>query len=136
MADSNPLYARASQAAASGDKTTARGWLDELIVDEPDNAQAWLLLADMVEDLNEVYDCLQHVLALNPQNQAARQKLEALLIRIPELAELDPAKEQAEAAKKVEEAKKEAAASDPDAAGGGLDPDHLDQTPLYGDKDG
>ena len=131
MADSNPLYERASQAAASGDKVAARGWLDELIVDQPDNAPAWLLLADMVEDLNEVYDCLQHVLAIDPHNQAARQKLEALLIRVPELADLDPAKEQAEAAKKVAEAKKEDE-SDPN---GGLDLDHLDTTPLYGDKD-
>jgi hypothetical protein len=135
MADSNPLYARASQAATSGDKVTARGWLDELIVEQPDNAPAWLLLADVVEDLNEVYDCLQHVLAIDPQNQAARQKLEALLTRVPELDELSPAKEQAEAAKKAEEAKKEAEA-DADAADGGLDLGHLDHTPLYGDKDG
>ena len=131
MADSNPLYAQASAAAAGGDKVTARNLLDELIFNNSENEQAWLLLADMVEDLNEVYDCLQHVLALNPQNQAARQKLEALLIRVPELGELNPAKEQAEVAKKVEEAKKEDE-SDPD---GGLDLDHLDTTPLYGNKD-
>jgi len=129
MADSNPLYAQASQAAASGDKVAARSLLDELIFEQPDNEQAWLLLADMVEDLNEVYDCLQHVLAINPQNQAARQKLDALLKRVPELAELDPDKEKAEAAKKAEEAKKEA---DADAANGGLDLDHLDLTPLDG----
>lgn len=128
MADSNPLYVRASQAAVSGDKVTARRLLDELIVDQPDNAQAWLLLADMVEDLNEVYDCLQHVLAIDPQNQPARQKLEALLIRVPELDELNPAKEQAEAAKKVAEAKKEDESDPP--PDGALDLDHLDTTPL------
>ena len=132
MADSNPLYAQASQAAASGDKVTARSLLDELIFEQPDNEQAWLLLADMVEDLNEVYDCLQHVLAIDPHNQAARQKLEELLIRVPELADLDPDKEKAEAAKKAEEAKKKDE-SDPN---GGLDLDNLDQTPLYGDKNG
>jgi predicted Zn-dependent protease len=134
MADNQSLYARASQAAAGGDKVTAKSLLDELIVDQPDNAPAWLLLADMVEDLNEVYDCLQQVLVIDPQNQAARQKLEALLIRIPELDELNPAKEQAEAAKKVAEAKKEDEA-DADAADGGLDLAHLDKTPLFGDKE-
>jgi len=126
MADSNPLYAQASQAAANGDKDTARSLLDKLIVDQPDNAQAWLLLADMVDDLNEVYDCLHQVLAIDPQNQAARQKLDALLKRVPELDDLDPAKEKAQAAKKTKEAE-DSDASDPE---GGLDLDHLDLTPL------
>jgi phage baseplate assembly protein W len=65
----------------------------------------------VVDDLNEVSDCLQHVLALNPGNQVARQKYEALLHRHPNLAALDPAKagdyEKAKAAAKA--AKKAAA---------------------------
>jgi BMFP domain-containing protein YqiC len=134
MADSQDLYTRASAAAADGEKGTARDLLDELIVEQPDNEQAWLLQADMVEDSNEEYDCLQHVLAINPHNQAARQKLEALLIRVPELDDLNPAKEQAEAAKKVAEAKKEDESGPP--PDGALDLDHLDQTPLFGDKNG
>jgi len=131
MADGNPLYAQASAAAAGGDKVTAKNLLDELIFNEPDNEQAWLLLADIVEDLNEISDCLQHALAINPHDQVAQKKYADLLRRVPELAELDPA--MVAAAKKAEEAKKEAAAaSDRD---GGLDLDHLDITPLYGDKD-
>jgi len=137
MDDDSSLFTRASQAAANGDKDTARNLLDELIVNQPDNEQAWLLLADMVEDLNEVDDCLQHVLAINPQNQAARQKLATLLIRLPELVDLDPAKQEADekAAQAKEEAEKKAAAAGA-AAAGKLDLDNLDLTPLYGDKDG
>jgi len=123
MEDSPSLYTRASEAPARGYKLTAKNLLDELIFNEPDNEQAWLLLSGVVEDLNEVCDCLQHALAINPQDQVAQQKYDELLRRVPELAELDPAK--------VEEAKKKAAA-DPDA---GLDLDNLDLTPLYGDKD-
>lgn len=124
-----PLYTRASEAAAHGDKVTAKNLLDEVIFNDPNNEPAWLLLSDLVEDLNEVSDCLQHVLAINPQDQAAQQKYAALLQRVPELAELDPAK--VAAAKKAEEAKKKTEA-DPDA---GLDLDNLDLTPLDGDKD-
>lgn len=129
MQDSPSLYTRASEAAARGDKLTAKNLLDELLFNEPNNEQAWLLLSGVVEDLNEVSDCLQHALAINPQDQAAQQKYNDLLQRVPELAELDPAK--IAAAKKAEEAKKKAAA-DPNA---GLDLDNLDLTPLYGDKD-
>jgi len=129
MVDSPSLYTRASEAAARGDKLTAKNLLDELIFNEPGNEQAWLLLSGVVEDLNEVCDCLQHALAINPQDQAAQQKYDELLRRVPELAELDPAK--VAATKKAEEAKKKAAAN-PDA---GLDLDNLDLTPLYGDKD-
>jgi DNA-binding SARP family transcriptional activator len=130
MEDSPSLYARASQAAARGDKLTAKSLLDEVIFNDPNNEPAWLLLSDLVEDLNEVSDCLQHALAINPQDKAAQQKYDALLQRVPELAELDPTK--IAEAKKAEEAKKKAAA-DPNA---GLDLENLDLTPLYGDKDG
>jgi len=124
MEDSPSLYTRASEAAARGDKLTAKNLLDELIFNEPGNKQAWLLLSGVVEDLNEVSDCLQHALAINPQDQVAQQKYDDLLRRVPELAELDPVK--VAAAKKAEEAKKKAAA-DPNA---GLDLDSLDLTPL------
>jgi hypothetical protein len=105
MENSQSLFSRASEAAASKDKPTARKLLDELIFFEPGNEEAWLLLSKVVDDLNEVSDCLQHVLGLNPSNQAARQKYDELLSRHPNLAKLDPAKaaeyEKARAAKKA-----------------------------------
>jgi hypothetical protein len=115
MGNSQALFSRASEAAAAKDKPIARKLLDELIFFEPDNEEAWLLLSKVVDDLNEVSDCLQHVLALNPNHQAARAKYDELLNRHPTLARLDPAKaadyEKAKAAKKAEaKAAKKAAA--------------------------
>ena len=130
MEDNPSLYTRAKDAAAGGDKATAKNLLDELVFNEPENEPAWLLLADMVEDLNEASDCLQHALALNPHDEVAQQKYADLLRRVPELAELDPAK--IAAAKKAEEDKKKAAAEPKE----GLDLDNLDTTPLCGDKSG
>ena len=129
MEDNPSLYTRAKDAAAGGDKATAKNLLDELVFNEPENEPAWLLLADVVEDLNEASDCLQHALALNPHDEVAQQKYADLLGRVPELAELDPAR--VAAAEKAEEAKKKAAAEPKE----GLDLDNLDQTPLYGNKD-
>jgi len=115
MEDSQTLFARATAAVGRKDKPSARKLLDELIFFEPENEEAWLLLSKVVDDLNEVSDCLQHVLALNPNNQAARQKYDDLLSRHPHLAELDPVKaadyDKAKAAKKAEaKAAKKAAA--------------------------
>ena len=106
MENDQTLFSRASKAAASNDRPAARKLLDELIFFEPDNAEAWLLLSKVVDDLNEVSDCLQHVLALNPNHPVARQKYDVLLNHHPTLARLDPAKaadyEKAKAAKKAE----------------------------------
>ena len=114
--ENNPsLYAQANAAVGRKDKPTARKLLDELIFFEPGNEEAWLLLSKVVDDLNEVSDCLQHVLALNPNHAVARQKYDELLSRHPDLARLDPAKaadfEKAKAAKKAKaRAAKKAAA--------------------------
>ena len=91
MENSPSLYAQASAAAGRGDKLAARRLLDELIINEPNNEQAWLLLAEVVDDLNEVSDCLQHALAIDPQNQAALHKYGQLLRQHQKLVELDPA---------------------------------------------
>ena len=82
------LYAQASAAAGRGNKLAAESLLDELVVTDPGNEQAWLLLAEVVDDLNEVSDCLQHALAIDPQNQAVLQKYGELHYRHPELVEL------------------------------------------------
>jgi hypothetical protein len=106
MQNNSSLYAQASAAAARKDKLTAKKLLDVLIFNEPGNEQAWLLLVEMVDDINEESDCLQHALALNPLDPAAQQKYDELLHRHPKLAELDPAKAgdyaKVKAAKKAE----------------------------------
>ena len=74
MGNNPSLYDQACEAAGRGDKLAAESLLDELVVTQPDNERAWLLLAEVVGDRNEVCDCLQHVLVINPQNLVARQK--------------------------------------------------------------
>jgi hypothetical protein len=121
MDNNKNLFDRASAAAAHKDKPAARKLLDELIFFEPGNEEAWLLLSKVVDDLNEVSDCLQHVLALNPNHPDARQKYDELLKRHPNLAKLDPVKaadyEKAKAAKKAEEKASKKAKKKAEAAG-------------------
>jgi len=134
MEDNPSLFARASEAVTRGDKLTARKLLDELVFNEPGNEQAWLLLAQLVDDQNEECDCLQHVLALNPKNTAAQQKYDDLLRRFPELAELDPVKVAAAKAEadKAEEAEVEAAKKKAEEDHNlHLDLGTLDDSPLF-----
>jgi hypothetical protein len=134
MEDSPSLFTQASEAAARGDKLAAKNLLDELVFSEPNNGQAWLLLAEVVEDRNEECDCLQQALAINPQNAAAQQKYDDLLRHFPELAELDPvkvaaAKAEADKAQEAEvEATKKKAEEDHNSQ---LDLSTLDDSPLF-----
>jgi hypothetical protein len=129
MEDNPSLFAQASEAAGRGDKLAARTRLDELVFNEPGNEQAWLLLAEVVEDRNEECDCLQQALAINPKNAAAQQKYDDLLHRFPELAELvlvKAAAAKAEADKAEEARKKVVVYSDSH-----LDLEKLDDSPLF-----
>ena len=65
-------------AARAGDKETARNLLMRVVEQDEGNATAWLWLSGVVESLNDREVCLENVLALDPQNQAARQGLEWL----------------------------------------------------------
>ncbi len=72
--DTQELLARAKQRLKEGDKDIARQILDKLLMEDPRNEQAWMLLADAVLFDNERLDCLAQVLAINPNNQAARDR--------------------------------------------------------------
>jgi tetratricopeptide (TPR) repeat protein len=63
-------------AARAGDKETARNLLMRVVEQDENNAAAWLWLSGVVESLDDRQVCLENVLALDPQNQAARQGLE------------------------------------------------------------
>jgi hypothetical protein len=68
------LLSKARESAAGGDKQAARAILDGLVMDNPDNELAWLLLAELVYDSNEIADCLRQVLRINPNNPVALEK--------------------------------------------------------------
>jgi len=68
-------------ALKAGDIAKARELLSKVVIDEPINEVAWLWLSGaMTEDL-EKRQCLERVLAINPNNTAAQRGL-ALLPRV------------------------------------------------------
>jgi hypothetical protein len=68
----------ARAALMQGDKTTARAELATVLRADPGNAQAWLLMSGIVTTPEQQRDCLARVLAIEPDNPAARRGLAAL----------------------------------------------------------
>jgi len=76
--DPQTILANAKAAVERGDKDGARIMLDDLIFRNADNEQAWLLLAEVVTDSNEIEDCLRQVHRINPSNPS--EKVAALIL--------------------------------------------------------
>jgi hypothetical protein len=74
--DENTLFNRALAAIETGDRAAARRLLAQLVGGNPRHEQGWLRLASVVDHRHQVADCLQRVLALNPNNVTAREWLE------------------------------------------------------------
>lgn len=66
------------QAAQAGNKKLAHRILTKVTELDPTREEAWLWLASVSESSEESLACFQTVLALNPQNQRARQGLQWL----------------------------------------------------------
>ena len=79
MNEPSALLNEALKAKNNYQTERAMSLLNFLVAQEPKNALAWLTLADMVKSPNEKLDCLSHVLAIDPGNQAARQRFADLL---------------------------------------------------------
>jgi len=62
----------------SGDKHTARQLLIQLLKEDPNCEAAWLWLSACTTSPEKKRQCLQKALAINPQNQHARQALDQL----------------------------------------------------------
>jgi hypothetical protein len=69
------LLQAATQAIEAGDLPTGRRLLGKVLKDQPDNEMAWLWLAVAVESVDQRKECLERVLALNPNNRAALETL-------------------------------------------------------------
>lgn len=65
-------------AARVGDLAEARRLLEQATETEPDNIEAWLELAGVVESPQAKRDCFARVLALDPDHAAARAGLERI----------------------------------------------------------
>lgn len=65
-------------AARRGDRATARRLLEQVINVDENNEMAWLWLASVVTTTAERRACLERVLAINPNNERAREALRRL----------------------------------------------------------
>lgn len=64
----------------------AQGLLVNIIVQEPRNDEAWLMLADLVTDAQRKMECLEHARRINPSNPAVRRAITALQNEIAQAA--------------------------------------------------
>jgi cytoskeletal protein RodZ len=60
--------------------------LKPIVASQPNNADAWWLMANAVSEPEDARDALQNVLRLNPSNTQARELLDQLNEQFPELA--------------------------------------------------
>jgi hypothetical protein len=101
MHDPQAVLEKAKAAMEQGDKAGARTLLDELIFNEPDHEEAWLLMAEVVTDSNEIKDCLRQVYRINPNNPS--KKVAAVILADKKQAEKE--KEKIEQLQKAKEAR-------------------------------
>src|SRR5688500_189531 len=65
-------------AAKAGQREVARQHLQAAIRQDPRSELAWLWMSGLVDTPAQRRDCLQRVLALNPNNEMARRGMEQL----------------------------------------------------------
>ena len=75
------LIQKARIAIDRGNRAQGQALLFQVLRADPQNEIAWLCLFDAVDDVNKKKDCLNKVLAINPNSQSARKKLESLLMQ-------------------------------------------------------
>jgi hypothetical protein len=66
------------RAARRGRKEPAQQLLNQVVQADPNNEEAWLWLSRVVDDPLQRAECLQRVLAINPDNQWAAEQLAEL----------------------------------------------------------
>ncbi|MGC9393742.1 MAG: tetratricopeptide repeat protein [Anaerolineae bacterium] len=79
----NPLLHNAIESAKLGFYDDARGLLLQIIRQEPNNALAWLWLAQTLDDPKRQADCLSQALRIEPDNPDALAAVEALRAGMP-----------------------------------------------------
>jgi hypothetical protein len=78
----------------SGDRQNGKSLLADIIRDDPQNEQAWLLMTVVMDNFQQRQECLRRVLMINPYNQSAIEGLALLQEEQPQRSEsfssLDP----------------------------------------------
>jgi tetratricopeptide (TPR) repeat protein len=77
-------------AAKAGQKDQARTLLQQSLRLEPNNEAAWIWLASIARDQRERLLCFQRILEINPQNETARNALQAMGLSPAQLAGKQP----------------------------------------------
>jgi hypothetical protein len=90
MTDNQNLFDQAVAAAKQKDFATARTLLKQLLKQEPNNLDAWLLGAYVVESRSDAIRCYERALQIDPQHAYAKQKLAELNSLPPEPAPVKP----------------------------------------------
>jgi hypothetical protein len=78
MQDTKHLVEQAIEALMAGERPRAREILQMALKQDPRNEQGWLALSFAVDKPEHALECVQRVLALNPQHEKARERLEDL----------------------------------------------------------
>ena len=78
------------RAARRGRKEPARRLLSQVIQAEPDNEEAWLWLARVIDSPHKQAECLSRVVQINPDNRWAAEQLAALQAPAEETAPAEP----------------------------------------------
>lgn len=94
MMEVDPLHAIKHRINA-GDREGARLELNNLLETDPDNVDAWALLAILLTEPAEQARCYHQILRIDPQNRLAAAWLEALARVVPAASaqELEPGRE-------------------------------------------
>lgn len=72
------LLRQGIEAARSGDRAQARDLLQQVVDQDEKNEKGWFWLASVVESEEERRVCLNNVLHINPNNEKARQAMDAI----------------------------------------------------------
>lgn len=76
--DVTPLIYEAASALRAGERRTARMLLTQALAEDPENERALLWMSGAVDSAAQQRACLERVLVINPDNQAARDGLDWL----------------------------------------------------------
>lgn len=86
MIPESELMMQARRAVREERSDDAQGLLINVIIQEPRNDEAWLMLADLVQDAQRKMECLEHARRINPSNPAVRRAIASLQNEIAQAA--------------------------------------------------
>src|SRR5512143_779321 len=73
----------AREALGRGDAAAARRLVARVLLADPGNEQAWLLMARLANNRDQTIECLEHALRINPTNLATLSALRSMSHRRP-----------------------------------------------------